>query len=778
MNDNTIEIISLMYGDVQTRGFSRSCSEVRHDRNRSDAHGRLGWYLNGEFLDSPETHDVFLNLLRGNVLSRSISIDSRFLNNSEVVSILASSPDLREVRITDEGYTLTNDVLNLFPSNISIVCDEVSDDVSSIDRSRVYTQHGLFKKETNYIEDDLVSGYFVTRELSDEEIERLVDIVNNDITGDYVQISFRVYNPAIYKDLVTKLRDRGLREDVRLNFLGYPLADAVEAFEGLNEISNNPISISYDTCSDMVGFYTTEPYSVSNNYHSELEGGGTTSFDSYFEMVRVLDEQERHIREHNYSPLEAAIYAYRFMQQNYAYDPNNDVTDAINVLTNRQLDLVATSNTMVCEGYATLYSALLRRCGIPMFRYATERHVRNIGRIADPKYGIDRIAVFDPTWDHSNLLADGTFVENNRFQYFMLSPREAVHYDPYVTIPTSLVLNYEACGSGDLSFYSKDPYEQDLSIGYSADGYAITMLDRMGIQIPDVFTQESYRGLVENLNNTPIFNYIDTNAFVEAYQNVLRSEHPELSNFDRDIYVLNAINSMRDRLNDCAGLIPMVTINYDPTGLDPYDIPAVLYPANNTLSIEDFNKREETNEVVTEEAVVRPQVLYGPRPSDDVVEEEVVTEETVVRPQVLYGPRPSDDVVEEEVVTEETVVRPQVLYGPRPSDDIISSDEVNEVIDDTMDNLDVESDEFIPGTRIRKPRWRGPYETDEEYVAYLAEYYGRYFPQAQQATRESTVYSLTRDQIIQDLPIHSKEPSRFNGVMTPEEIEESRGKLR
>ena len=37
-------------------------------------------------------------------------------------------------------------------------------------------------------------------------------------------------------------------------------------------------------------------------------------------------------------------------------------------------------------------------------------------------------------------------------------------------------------------------------------------------------------------------------------------------------------------------------------------------------------------------------------------------------------------------------------------------------------------DELIPGTDIRKPRDRGVYETDEEYVAFLSDYYGKVFP--------------------------------------------------
>ena len=42
----------------------------------------------------------------------------------------------------------------------------------------------------------------------------------------------------------------------------------------------------------------------------------------------------------------------------------------------------------------------------------------------------------------------------------------------------------------------------------------------------------------------------------------------------------------------------------------------------------------------------------------------------------------------------------------------------------------------------------------------------------------NTTYSLKKNQIIQDLPIYSKEESRYQGVMTEQEIENSREKIK
>ena len=86
----------------------------------------------------------------------------------------------------------------------------------------------------------------------------------------------------------------------------------------------------------------------------------------------------------------------------------------------------------------------------------------------------------------------------------------------------------------------------------------------------------------------------------------------------------------------------------------------------------------------------------------------------VVMPQVLYGPPQMKQEEEVHVFTS-----PQVLYG-RPK-----MEELNIMIEDSI--LE-HGDEYIPGTNIYKPRDRKTYETDEEYVNYLDEYYGKYFP--------------------------------------------------
>lgn len=63
-----------------------------------------------------------------------------------------------------------------------------------------------------------------------------------------------------------------------------------------------------------------------------------------------------------------------------------------------------------------------------------------------------------------------------------------------------------------------------------------------------------------------------------------------------------------------------------------------------------------------------------------------------------------------------------------------------------------ENIEYIPGTNIPKPRVRGIYETDEEYIKYLKEYYNMYFPEVENAKVETEKVSFeeVNEEIVKD----------------------------
>ena len=67
-----------------------------------------------------------------------------------------------------------------------------------------------------------------------------------------------------------------------------------------------------------------------------------------------------------------------------------------------------------------------------------------------------------------------------------------------------------------------------------------------------------------------------------------------------------------------------------------------------------------------------------------------------------------------------------------------------------------ESDEYIPGTKIKKPRERGVYETEEEYTEFLANYYKDKFGIVPEAKEENNEKNTTIKEIPKEYDLASK----------------------
>lgn len=86
-------------------------------------------------------------------------------------------------------------------------------------------------------------------------------------------------------------------------------------------------------------------------------------------------------------------------------------------------------------------------------------------------------------------------------------------------------------------------------------------------------------------------------------------------------------------------------------------------------------------------------------------------------------------------------------YKTRSSDVISSNDEI--ISADYDDVTNEHRNEFIPGTDVFKPRYRGIYESDEEYVEFLRRYYEAAFKDTVQKTRDRFKYTpMTQEEIM------------------------------
>lgn len=556
--DRRSEVVSLLSTDNLMYGRVRCCSDVRTDKNIGNPNGIIGYYLNFNSNAFLEKNSFELSFLNAHPVSRCLSMDACFLNNEQVMDILKQK-QIQEIRIINPGFVVTNDVLSKLPSNVRVVADNMSNNVR--EKNRVFAQHGLFKYEKDY--HDFSETYFVDHTLSDKELEMLIVIINSSYSC-CKQLSLRLYSPCDYKKILSKIHSYGLDDDVRISLLGNPLFDDFKDYGNLGSICKNPITIIYDTACNKVCNYTMEPFSTHNMYYSEIDSNGKSSLNSYQKLLLSLEKQEKHIKECGYSPLEAHIYAYRFLQRNYGYDINYRQTDKNNYLVNRQLDMVANNTKAVCAGYATYYSTLMRRCGYPTFRYDADRHVRNIARIKDNKYSIDMIGVIDPTHDSSYYDSKGMFVENEEFEYFMVSPK----YMPYcgigpefMTVPTAMVIDMPLIEQ----YFSKSPAQYAHDFDYSALGSAVMVLDAMGFNIIEQCSSvKGLRNYLEKLNRTTIFDDLSLDAFSDAYSTVIRKEksfgdrHKRYGDLMAGVFSLAMRNGLFDLTRP-----PRILMNYD-----------------------------------------------------------------------------------------------------------------------------------------------------------------------------------------------------------------------
>ncbi len=650
--------------------------------------------------------EILLSIMSSNIpISKTFSIDNRILQDDEMINILRQMFENKNIdlRIIGDSYELTENDLNKLSFFNSITANKISPDLkrnSSIENSfqcilnnhLLVEENNLFKREVSLPKDFLYNNndtmdlnYFLTKNLSQDEINQVVNNLNNDTQTDCnKKIYLRYYNPAEYKEILTKLKNANLNKDIEIILLGNPLYDETIAFKDLSNIFENKISINYSTCQDMINLYCQEPFTSLATYESELEGGGITDLNNYLNVLNLMETAQKHIKEKNYSPLEAQVYAYRYIKQNYIYDPDSEYIDSIDYDINRSLDSIVNRDRMVCVGFSTLYSALMRRIGIPTFRYSTNGHVRNITRIKDEKYKVDNIGILDATYDVSEIDDLGERINQNLYEYFLLPPEVSLKLKEFITIPATLVLDEETLNNH--IHHSKSPIQEYYNTFYDPRGYTYTMLKLMGYNIS---SWDEYKNLINELNRNNTLKAIDPNILKEAIKNVELRENPNLTQEE----LRNIITEVEDSLNyrnTFKDITPQILINYDED--------------NHLLRYEN-------------------QYLIDVEP--------IKINHDIENPINIF-----DDNREE------------------PLDD------------NSTDNIKVFDEEYIAGTNMKKPHDRDIYETDEEYIEYLKNYYDNIFNNDKNST-----YHLIKSQIIQDLPINSKEESIFETLgMSEEEI--------
>lgn len=141
------------------------------------------------------------------------------------------------------------------------------------------------------------------------------------------------------------------------------------------------------------------------------EGNDSILLKELYSLSLLIDKITSNINKYNLSPLEKIIYIYDIVKSRIYKKPDNNKKEAKNI------DKVLNGEYIVCTGYSNLFNALLLSLGIKAMPLVStiKKHQRSLVYISDPKYQIEGVYAFDPTWDSRK---EEDYIDN--YNYFAL----------------------------------------------------------------------------------------------------------------------------------------------------------------------------------------------------------------------------------------------------------------------------------------------------------------------------------------------------------------------
>lgn len=550
-------------------------------------------------------------------LTPTVVISKDILDDSEILNALREKAgEYTSIRIADEGYTLTREDYDKLSFASMIFVDSCEEELQHEDS--IVVQNNVFKFEMQIAQpvlerrnsfDETVGriAFHINHKLSEEEFEILAESLN---ICDNASIELDYFDPSYYEEFLEGLQRHNVRSDINIQLIGYLLEDQLDVYEKLSRFPYE-IDVVYSTCHDMVDLYTREPYTQNRLYYSQIEGGGKTSLQNYLNVLKELTDFETEVKRGNLSPLEIAVYAKMKIDEEYIYDPDADFVDEwdninLSQMINHEVD---GKKRAVCMGFTTLYSALLRRSNVPMFRYSTTGHSRSIGRIADEKYGVDSVCVSELTWD--------LYSTNNNlpcYNRFMVAPRDflKILHSECATIADvlSLPMDEYIRTAGD----AVDLVESFYNPFYEPGGYTTRMLELMGLVQRDGLGIDLYDN-VYRLCEEGFLEGIPQDTILQAIDNVLafRGKTQE----EIDLYH----QTVEDRLQDRAEIFC-----YSPALLNTYNSDFISVEALTMENVETHRANLDDNRLVyyrTYRGEEPQEEFVTPSLEEDTLEEDV-----------------------------------------------------------------------------------------------------------------------------------------------------------
>lgn len=138
-----------------------------------------------------------------------------------------------------------------------------------------------------------------------------------------------------------------------------------------------------------------------------------------YKTICTIKKQADDIKNLNLSPMETIMYVYDQVRNRlYEFETKDEPS-----FKSRDLTEVMFGDKIVCAGYANIFCAILCYLGfnnrVVLLTHKNDiesGHARNVVYVKDPKYDIDGVYYFDPTWDRKRTNSDNSYLY--KYSYF------------------------------------------------------------------------------------------------------------------------------------------------------------------------------------------------------------------------------------------------------------------------------------------------------------------------------------------------------------------------
>lgn len=289
-----------------------------------------------------------------------------------------------------------------------------------------------------------------------EENENLTDIfysnnsfnvfINTNLEDDFLELIAKPYDFDVVIDTSIEIIDyfeesenaKEFYEDFKKNRIEYLknvefISFDVDSLKIAEYIKRNPILKTkkiilknYNTLESGIINEIQNIFGEDTKYlYFEIEGNQRAiSFDEYKNTVEKVDKFINEIKLFDFSPMEQIMYLYDFVRNKvYCREDNNE-----DHTISRDFTSALLGKKIVCVGYSKIFIYLLEKIGIEGIKVDLERkdgssgHARVVIYVKDPKYDIDGVYYFDPTWDSKEREGDNEYLFS--YRYFALTEDE------------------------------------------------------------------------------------------------------------------------------------------------------------------------------------------------------------------------------------------------------------------------------------------------------------------------------------------------------------------